>query len=92
MNNNNKKDVVYTSIKKAIVAAIVAPIAIFIVMYFVDRSNSLTSVGLWFSFTSLLYYFTKSKQLTAYFYFKIVKVEMMILLGLASVMFIMIAS
>ena len=82
MKNQNKK-IVNKSLVKAIIHSIIAPVVIFIAMLFVDKSMSLVSVIGWYIFTITLYATTKEKQLTAYFFFSILKgIVALILLAL----------
>jgi len=91
MKNQNRK-IVNTSLAKAIVHAIVAPAVIFIAMLFVDKSMSLASVIGWYIFTITLYATTKEKQLTAYFYFNILKWMLAIVVFISIIKLISIVS
>lgn len=72
MKNQNKK-IVNKSLIKAIIHSTIAPVIIFIAILFVNKSISLASVIGWYIFTITLYATTKEKQLTAYFFFNILK-------------------
>ena len=69
-NEQKRKEVIKTSKKKALVSAVFAPVAIFILMYIVDRSSSVITVGIWYLFASSVYATRKDKQLTAKFFFE----------------------
>ena len=79
-----KIQTVELSIVKATIAAVIAPVVIFITMFFINDEYSVISVGVWFFFASMVYKTTDDKQLTAYFFFKILIFESVIIALMSS--------
>lgn len=71
------------SFKKAFMSAVIAPIVLFITMQLIDSQYSLTVVALWISFTSFVYKTSSDKQITAGYFFNMLKIEAMLLMPVA---------
>jgi len=74
-----RKEVIETSKVKARVSAVVAPMVIFSVMYFIQRDMALVVVGIWYTFATLVYMIDRKKELTAMYYFQYIKIVMLFL-------------
>jgi len=79
----NSKKTVTTSMVKAVLHAFVIPVSIMIAMLFIDRSYSVAAALGWLFFANVVYFRTKTKQLTAFFFFR---TELVVLAGITMIL------
>ena len=80
MKNQTPKQINKNAVLKAFIAALIAPLFIFVSMLFVNMEISFVAVGVWLAFASFVYKTSKDKQVTAYYFFKILSYESAFLL------------
>ena len=72
--SNLRKEVIEASKTKALISAVVAPVTVMFVMYFINTSSTLVAGLAWYAIASLVYIIDNSKQLTAIYYFQNMKI------------------
>jgi len=72
--SNLRKEVIEASKTKALISAVVAPVTVMFIMYFIDTSSTLVAGGIWYAIASFIYLVDNKKQLTAYYYFQNMKI------------------